>query len=61
MFIQLFIDVCYLASGVFWITDTEVGLLGPADGFAGDVAMSLVECFKWSDANKKRDFFIRHF
>lgn len=36
----------YLASGVFWIIDTEVGLLRLAGDLAGDVAMSFLGRFK---------------
>lgn len=40
--------MCYLASGVFWITDTEVGLLMLVVDFAGDVAMSFLDRSKAS-------------
>lgn len=40
--------MCYLASGVFWITDTEVGLLRLAGDLAGDVAMSFLDRSKAS-------------
>lgn len=49
MFIKLFIDVCYLVSGVFWIADTDVCFLR----LAGDVAMSFVGCFKYSEVKKR--------
>lgn len=53
MFIKLFIDVCYLVSGVFWIADTDVCFLRLAGDSAGDVAMSFVGCFKYSEVKKR--------
>lgn len=42
------VKMCYLASGVFWITDTEVGLLRLAGDLAGDVATSFLDRSKAS-------------
>lgn len=48
------VKMCYLASGVLGITDAEVGLLSRLAGdFAGDVAMSLLDCSKASVENCK--------
>lgn len=55
----MYSKTCYLASGVFWITDTGVGLLRLAGDFAGDVAISFLDGTKASIEKCKTAGYIR--
>lgn len=55
----MYSKICYLASGVFWITDTGVGLLRLAGDLAGDVAISFLDGTKASVEKCKTAGYVR--